>query len=272
MSGPGRDRLPPTTADPTVRFSDRVGAYVAARPGYPPGVVATLAARAGLGEGTVVADVGAGTGIFTALLMGTGARVHAVEPNAPMRDALVAGLQGRAGLTVHEGTAEATGLPAGSVDLVTAAQAFHWFDVVAARRECARILRPGGLVALVWNNRVDDTTPFVRAYEELLRRRGTDYAAVDHRRNQDERLSAFFGPGAPMERHGFDNHQVLDAAGLRARLLSSSYAPLAGHPDHEPMLAELDAIVDAHGHDGRVVLEYRTELVLGRLGAGVAGA
>jgi SAM-dependent methyltransferase len=214
-----------------------------------------------------VADVGAGTGIFTASLLATGARVSAVEPNAPMRQALVASLGEHARLTVHAGSAEATGLPAGSVDLVTAAQAFHWFDAAAARRECARILRPGGRVALVWNNRVDDTTPFLRAYEDLLRRRGTDYAEVDHRRGQAERLAAFFGPGAAVEHHLFDNHQVLDAAGLRARLLSSSYAPMPGHPDHEPMLAELDAIVAAHGRDGRVVLEYRTELVLGRLGA-----
>lgn len=258
-------------SDPTGRFSDRVEAYVAARPGYPPSVVATLAAGAGLGPGTDVADLGAGTGIFTAALLGTGARVHAVEPNGPMRAALVELLAGHSGLVVHDGWAEATGLGRGSVDLVTAAQAFHWFDVAAVRAECARILRPGGTVALVWNTRLDDTTAFGRAYEELLRRRGTDYGEVDHRRNQDERIVAFFGPGAELERHAFDNRQVLDGAGLRTRLLSSSYAPLPGHPDHGPMLAELDAVVAAHGTDGWVTLEYRTELTVGRL-AGLSDA
>lgn len=257
---PGGD---PAPSDPTGRFSDRVGAYVAARPGYPPGVIATLVDRAGLGAGTVVADLGAGTGIFTALLLASGATVHAVEPNPPMRGALVASLGGRPGLVAHAAPAEATGLPPASVDLVTAAQAFHWFDVAAVRAECARILRPQGLVALVWNTRLDDTTPFLRAYEDLLRRRGTDYADVDHRRTQERRLAAFFGPEGP-ERFELDNHQVLDGPGLRARLLSTSYAPQPGHPDHAPMLAELDAIVAAHGHGGRVVLEYRTELLLGR--------
>lgn len=260
-------------SDATGRFSDRVDAYVAARPGYPTGVVDTLVDR-GLGAGSVVADLGAGTGIFTAMLLDTGATVHAVEPNGPMRTSLAARLGEHPRLHVHDTSAEATGLAPGAIDLVTAAQAFHWFDVPAVRAECARILRPTGLVALVWNNRIDDATPFLRGYEDLLRRRGTDYAAVDHRRNQDERLAAFFGPHGAVERHAFANHQVLDAAGLRARLLSSSYSPMPGHPDHEPMLAELDALVDEHGTDGQVVLEYRTEIVIGRVGTspGAAGA
>lgn len=260
-------------SDATARFSDRVDAYVAARPGYPDGVVEALVER-GLGAGSVVADLGAGTGIFTAMLLDAGATVHAVEPNGPMREALAARFGEHPRLHVHDTPAEATRLAAGSVDLVTAAQAFHWFDVPAVRTECARILRPSGLVALVWNTRIDDATPFLRGYEDLLRRRGTDYAAVDHRRNQDERLAAFFGPETSLERHPFANHQVLDAPGLRARLLSSSYSPMPGHPDHEPMLTELDALVAEHGTDGRVVLEYRTELVIGRVGApgGAGGA
>lgn len=250
-------------ADPTTRFSDRVAAYVAARPGYPPEVVATLADRAGLGPGAVVADLGAGTGIFTRALLAAGAVVHAVEPNGPMREALVADLGAEPALVVHDATAEATGLASASVDLVTAAQAFHWFDVALVRRECARILRPDGLVALVWNTRLDDAGAFSRGYEALLRRRGTDFAEVDHRRDQAERLAGLFGRDGP-ERHAFAHRQVLDRAGIRARLLSSSYAPPPGHPDHEPILAELDALVDAHGEDGRVTLDYRTDLFLGR--------
>lgn len=261
-------------SDATGRFSDRVEAYVAARPGYPSGVVDALVDRAGLGAGSVVADLGAGTGIFTASLLDAGATVHAVEPNGPMRASLATQLGGHPRLQIRDTSAESTGLAPGSIDLVTAAQAFHWFDVPAVRTECARILRPTGLVALVWNTRIDDATPFLRGYEELLRRRGTDYTAVDHRRNQDERLAQFFGPEGPFERRAFANHQVLDAPGLRARLLSSSYSPMPGHPDHEPMLTELDALVAEHGTDGRVVLEYRTDLVIGRVGTsgGAGGA
>lgn len=248
--------------DPTGRFSDRVQTYVRARPGYPPEVVDALRERTGLGPGTVVADVGAGTGIFTRLLEATGAHVHAVEPNEAMLAALIASLAPGSQVRTHRRPAEATNLASASVDLVTAAQAFHWFDRDGAGREFRRILRPGGAVAIVWNGRVT-TTPFTTGYDALLRRWATDLGQVDHRQIPREAIVEFFG-GGPVERLELENHQVLDREGMRDRLLSSSYAPAAGHPDHGPMLADLDRLVDAHAVDGHVRLEYRTELYLGR--------
>lgn len=254
------------TPDPTRRFSDRVADYVRYRPGYPEALLRVLEAEVGLGPGSVAADVGSGTGISTELLLASGAEVWAVEPNAEMRAAAEARLGGRPGFHSVAGTAEATTLSGASVDLVAAGQAFHWFDRERFRAECVRILRHrhrDGWVALFWNSRRTESTPFLRDYEALLRRFGTDYERIDHTKLGPEDFEAFFG--SSYESRRFDNHQIFDLKGLCGRLLSSSYTPAPGHPDHEPMLDELRRIFGRHQEAGRVRLEYDTELHLGRL-------
>jgi hypothetical protein len=149
---------------------------------------------------------------------------------------------------------------------VTAAQAFHWFKGEAARREFARILRRGGWAVLVWNRRLDEGTPFLRAYEALLQTLGPAYTEVDHRRAGDPRaLSRFFGPGGWVTGR-FSNRQALDWPGLEGRALSSSYVPLAGRQGHETFMAGLRRLFETYSDRGSVVLEYRTELFAGRLG------
>lgn len=250
--------------DPRRRFSDRVEHYVRSRPGYPEEVVGLIRRDTGVEPPAVVADVGSGTGLFAELLLRHGYRVLGVEPNAEMRRAAEERLAGRDGFTSVAGAAEATGLETASVDLVAAAQAFHWFDLEPARRELTRVLAPPRWAALVWNTRRAGSTPFLRAYEGLLRRWGTDYLEVGHREVSREALGAFFA-GGRYRRHALDHEQRLDLDGLRARLLSSSYVPGPGHPDHEPMLRELEAIFTEHQDGGKVVIEYDTELFVGRL-------
>ncbi len=248
--------------DPTQRFSDRVDDYERYRPGYPEGVLGILRAGAGLAPAAVIADIGAGTGISTELFLRNGNAVFAVEPNREMRAAAERRLGGRPGFASVAGTAEATTLPAASVDGIVVAQAFHWFDPVGARAEFRRILRPGGWVALLWNTRRKDT-PFARAYEALLEQFGTDYAQVKHERVDEPALAAFFARG--FTRQSVPNFQILDDEGLRGRLQSSSYAPAAGHPRHGPMLAELARIFRDHQRDGHVRVEYETQLFVGRI-------
>lgn len=251
------------TVDPTHRFSDRVADYVRYRPGYPQALLQALIDETGLGPGSVAADVGSGTGISSELLLRSRCRVYGVEPNAEMRRAAEDRLADEPRFTSVAGTAEATTLTDASVDLTAAGQAFHWFDRRRARAELSRVLRPGGRVALFWNARSTDATPFLRDYEALLRRFGTDYGEVDHTRLDRPVFDRFFG-GAYVAR-SFPNEQILDLPGLRGRLLSSSYAPAPGHPDHQPMLDELRRIFDRHQAAGRVRLEYDTELYLGPL-------
>jgi SAM-dependent methyltransferase len=249
-------------ARPTERFSDRVGDYVRFRPSYPAAVVAFLH-RIGLPPGGVVADIGAGTGISAKLFLDAGHRVIAVEPNAAMREAADAWLGQNPGYSSVAGTAEATALADGSVDLVAAAQAFHWFDAPAAKREFLRILRPEGRVALFWNKRLLDGSPFLRDYEALLRQYGVDYDAVAERYGDDATMEAWFG--GPVEAASFDHEQRFDFDGLRGRLCSSSYAPKEGHPSFAPMMARLRELFDADVEpDGRVAFRYETRVYAGR--------
>jgi SAM-dependent methyltransferase len=249
--------------DSKARFTDRVDDYVKYRPGYPPEVLDLLARECGLGQACTVADVGSGTGIFAKLLLGTGARVVAVEPNAAMRAAAEHDLGGSSQFRSVDGSAEATTLDAGSVDLVTAAQAFHWFDPARFRAEAARILRTLGQVALVWNDRAP--SPLNDDYEAMLDALAPDYANVRERdRSPEPKMRSFFAP-AEFRRSLFPNRQVFDEEGFRGRLRSSSYAPREGHPLHGPIYARLAEIFAKHAKDGRIELTYETVVYWGRL-------
>jgi len=254
---------------PEGRFSDRVADYERARPGYPEAVVDALEGCGALFPGAVVADVGSGTGLSSRPFLARGYEVHAVEPNDAMRAAAERALGAQAGFRSVAGKAEATGLAEASVDLVVAAQAFHWFEAEAAREELRRVLRPAGRVALLWNVRRGGGSPFLSGYEDLLRTWAIDYAQVDHRRIGPAGIAAFFG--GPYESFLFENVQRLDRERLRARLFSSSYTPPVGHPHREPMAAALDALFDAHQRRGEVALAYDVELFVGPLAAS-AGA
>jgi len=249
--------------DSQARFSNRVETYIRSRPGYPPAVIDLLAAECGLAANDFVADVGSGTGILAELFLKNGNRVIGVEPNAEMRAAGERLLAGYQDFTSINGTAEATTLPAASVDIITAAQAFHWFIRDRARAEFGRILKPGGWVCLLWNERRTDSTAFLRDYEKLLLNFGTDYQAVRHE-NVYENIAAFFAPNE-FKLKSFENLQVFDYEGLKGRLLSSSYVPAEGQPRSAEMLDALRSLFDAHVQNGSVVVEYDTRVYYGRM-------
>jgi len=251
-------------SDPTLRFSTRVENYIRYRPGYPPQVLETLTTECGLTPASTVADIACGTGIFTRMLLDNGNRVFGVEPNREMREAAERLLASYSNFTSVAGTAEASTLPDRSVDIATAAQAAHWFDLQKARREFARILRPAGYGVLIWNERSTDTTPFLRAYEDLLLRYGTDYEQVRHEHTTDN-IGSFFAP-SHYESRVFDLRQEFAYADLEGRLLSSSYAPTPGHPNYGPMVQELRGIFDRFKRDERVSMDYLTRLYYGQLG------
>lgn len=252
-------------SDSTERFSSRVADYVRYRPGYPPALLEWLHRDIGIPAETQVADIGAGTGISTQLFLAAGHPVIAVEPNGPMRDAAAHWLaDDYPRLTLVDGTAEATTLANASVGLVAAAQAFHWFDTNAVRREWARILQPGGMALVFWNSRLLDASPFLVGYERLLIDYGTDYTEVAERYQSDDEMRTWFGDGLRGIAR-FPNVQHLDLDSLRGRLLSSSYAPQAGHPRHLPMLVALQQLFDTCAVNGQVAFEYQTRAFIGTL-------
>lgn len=250
--------------DPTQRFTTRAEDYARHRPHYPPAVLDILREECGLLPAHVIADVGSGTGLLTVLLLRNGNRVYAVEPNDAMRRAAERDLRDFPSFVSIVGRAEDTTLPSASVDLVTAGQAFQWFDHARARAEFARILRPGGWVVLVWNRRRADDDTLQRGLAELRDRFPADDAAARRRRHDTEAICGFYGP------RGFrlrtcPNQQVLDWPGLRGNLLSHSSMPQPGQKGHDEIMAELRRLFEAHQEDGRVVVRYETQVYTGHL-------
>ncbi len=255
-------------ADPTERFSDRVDAYVRARPHYPDAMAGLLMRELGLPTSASVADIGSGTGISCLPFLRAGMPVWGVEPNAPMRLASAVALSEFPRYQAVDGNAEATGLADESVDLAVAGQAFHWFRHAEFRRELLRVLAPGGALALFWNSRQHEASPFMSGYNELLLEYCIEYRAKwkgdDVGVKHAPAMALVFG-GRHWRQASLDNAQVLDRAGLVERVESDSYAPPRGDPMHAPMIDALHRLFDRCAEGGGVTFIYKTRLFFGRL-------
>jgi SAM-dependent methyltransferase len=212
--------------------------------------------------GSVVADMGSGTGLLSRQLLELGCKVFAVEPNREMREAAEAALGGHPGFTSVAAVAEATGLADRGMDLVVAAQAFHWFDHGRAREEFSRILKPERWVALLWNYRRLDSTAFLRGYEALLRKYCPEYAETLDRDLHRRQVVDFFTGNVSLAT--FENLQEFDWAGVEGRHLSQSFVPLEG-PRVTPMMRELRELYETNQSNGRIAFEYETRVYLGKL-------
>jgi len=251
--------------DYTQRFSDRVEAYVKFRPGYPSALVQTLLQKTRLEAGAVVADIGSGTGIFTQLLLDQGLKVFAIEPNANMREAAEVLFADYPHFTSIDAPAERTGLADNSLDLITAAQAFHWFNSTTTKAEFGRILKPDGKLALIWNKR-KVSQPFQHAYEATLRDYVPEYGVLNHMNLTDSDIAAFFDHGH-MELLRFDNSQQLTFSGLLGRLKSSSYCPAEDSPQYPSLVAALATLFEEFALNGVIDFQYETQLYLGPVAA-----
>jgi len=246
------------------RFSNRVEDYIRYRPGYPAGVISFLSENCGLLTGHIIADIGSGTGLLSKLFLDHGNHVYGVEPNAEMYAAGEEFLRDYPNFAGVNGSAEDTKLSTHSVDFVAAGQSFHWFDPIISRAEFSRILKPGGWVVVIWNERILDSTPFLRDYEALLYRFGTDYGKVSDSYPRLEKMRSFFVSETFLS-HDLPNLQEFDFEGLSGRLRSSSYAPSADQPNFLEMMTELEHIFTAYQQDGKVRFDYHTRIYAGAL-------
>ncbi|WP_411348531.1 class I SAM-dependent methyltransferase [Paenibacillus sp. WLX2291] len=249
--------------DATQRFSARVDDYAKYRPSYPAELLDYMQQTIGLQSGHKVADVGAGTGIFTALLLERGLNVFAVEPNEPMRRAAGETLPAEH-LHLVDGSAEQTNLPDHSVDVIVCAQSFHWFDTQRAVSEFRRIAGADGKLVLIWNTRLQTGSEFLERYEQLLQQFGTDYNEVNHQYMFSQLQHPVFREGT-MQRATFINRQVLDLDGVQGRLRSTSYVPSVGEPGYAQMMEEAERIFNETEQDGVVYMDYETEVYWGQL-------
>jgi SAM-dependent methyltransferase len=233
-------------------FGSAGDAYERGRPSYPAEAVSFLSGELALGPEATVAEVAAGTGKLTRLLVPGGARIVAVEPVAAMRAVLAEKVPTA---DVVAGAAEALPLAEASVDTVVVAQAFHWFRVPEALAEIARVLRPGGGLAMVWNDR-DDAVPWVGALSALIRwddRPVPSYADVDW-----SAAVADTGEFGPLDHRQFRLDQHLDAETLVDRVLSTSYIAAGAPAEQAAMAAKVRRLVA--DLEEPFLLPYRTDV------------
>ncbi|MBM3327896.1 MAG: class I SAM-dependent methyltransferase [Calditrichaeota bacterium] len=246
--------------DPKGRFSSRTPFYHAARPRYPLAMQDFLKAELGLGPGSMVADVGSGSGLSCEPFLALGCRVWAVEPNPEMRREAERHYRVLSWTSV-DGSAEATTLASGQFDCAAAGQAFHWFDADRARIEFARILKPSGSTVIFWNRRIREGG-FNEAYEEIIVRFRRGMEALDDFFRYQGRLNAFFS--GRFETRSLQNHQDLNREGLMARILSASYMPLPYDPDYHDLLKAVDTAFARFERSGKVRIDYNTDVHYGR--------
>ncbi len=251
------------SSDPTQRFSDRVKDYIKYRPGYTPEVLNYIESTCQLTPGAVIADIGSGTGIFSELLLERGYRVYGIEPNDPMRIAAEELLKGQPKFISVNGSSEQTTLPGHSVDLVTAATAFHWFRRDEAKKEFQRILKPNGWVALLWNERRPDADEFAQAYEALLCSQ-PDYKNVNDKYSSYDQLKSFFTEGS-LRKASFANEQIFDAESLAGRARSSSFVPQPDTAESKDFFQQLYNMFARYQKNGKVTFWYNTVVYTGKI-------
>jgi SAM-dependent methyltransferase len=208
----------------------------------------------------IVADIGSGTGISSELFLSNGNKVFAIEPNKEMREKGAELFNQNPQYIIVDGTSENTTLEDCSIDLIVAAQAFHWFDPNKSKAEFRRILRPNGKCLLIWNERLV-RSDFEKDYEGLLLKFGTDYTSSDHRNITLDKIEDFLL--WPVRAAIFDNFQEFDFTGLKGRLLSSSYVPNRDSKVFPAMIQELEEIFNTHKMKGKVTFQYETKVYLG---------
>lgn len=246
---------------PTTRFANRADNYVRYRAGYPQVITSFLEQQLGLQQDSRIADIGSGTGLFAELLLQKGYKVICIEPNEEMRRAAQTRLGHYANFISRRHKAESTGLRSTSIDLITVAQAFHWFDTEDTRKEFRRVLKPGGYTVLAWNIQKTDTA-FLQAYADLKETYRIDESPATN--IDEQQITAFLDSGG-FQKIIFPNVQLLNFDALKGQLLSVSYIPLPGHSSYETMISALVQLFVACNENGFVRMEFETQLYWGRL-------
>ena len=246
---------------PISRFSNHSEDYQKYRPRYPEAIITYLEQNIGLNKAQLIADIGSGTGIFTELLLNHHYQVLAVEPNAQMRSQAETRLKQYPKLKHINGMAEQTDIAAHTVDLITVAQSFHWFDLIQTKAEFKRILKPGGHVLLVWNI-LQRKSQFLKAYQALKDKYTDRKPYVE--KLESARIESFLGP-AKIVKQEIYHSRLLGKEELLGYFRSSSYSPIQGEAGYEKLVTEIDQLFSEHEQNGFVKLEYDAKLFFSSL-------
>lgn len=250
--------------DSKQRFSNRVKDYHKHRPAYPVGIISILKTEKSLPPDAIIADIGSGTGMLSKLFFAQAKTVYAVEPNENMRRQAEKDFANVPNFISINGSAEKTTLPPASIDFITAAQAFHWFDREKARAEFKRILKPNGNVALVWNYRDVENDDLQRDYENILSTHIPNYKQLDHKNMTDEKIHDFYGT-TDIQQFSLPNSQLFDLSSFKGRVLSSSYVPKPPDATTQLILESVESLFEKFQQNGKIRFVYQTQMYLGQL-------
>jgi ubiquinone/menaquinone biosynthesis C-methylase UbiE len=242
------------------RFSDRVADYIQYRPHYPIEFLDILKTEIGFDSTKIIADIGSGTGISSELFIDNRNTVYAVEPNLEMREAAEEIFVSNSNFNSINGSAEQTNLESNSIDLIVCAQAFHWFNKELSKLEFNRILKPDGHICMIWNER-STASEFQKSYEEILFESITEYKNVNHKNIDIKILEEFYFP-RKLKKFKLLNHQLFELAGLKGRLMSSSYCPKQGY-EYDNLMQRIENLFSQYKENGKVKFEYETRVYLG---------
>ncbi|NHJ32204.1 MAG: class I SAM-dependent methyltransferase, partial [Asgard group archaeon] len=229
----------------------------------PKEIISELKKEQLLSEDSVIADIGSGTGIFTKLLLRTGCKVFAVEPNEEMREAAEKILGWYPNFISVNGQAEETTLERRSLDMITVAQSFHWFNQEETKQEFKRILKSTGSLVLIYNTRQIERSPFMADYDRMLVKYCPEYEGVAKQYISLQLAKEFFGT-KEVTRFTCRNFQIFDFNGLKGRLLSSSYTPREHQVGYELLMDELEKIFETHQENSQVQFLYETKMFYGK--------
>lgn len=244
------------------KFTNKAHNYALYRPSYAKSYLDFLQKE--YAPTAQIADIGAGTGILTAQLLNNDFQVTAVEPNEEMAGVLQTDLRRFANFTFQNGTAENTHIPAATIDLITTAQAFHWFDALAFQAECRRILKPAGTVHLIWNRR-DQKDPIIQELEQLNKAHCPGYQGLSNGIGDDSaKIHTFFGH-ENYEVLQFDNPLFYSLETFIGRNLSASYAPTENDSSYPAFVDALIKLFRRHETGGKLRLANQTVVYLGIL-------
>lgn len=250
--------------DNTTKFSDKVEVYRQYRPSYPDAFVHYLFDEVGISQDACVADIGAGTGILTEILSEHVKTVYAIEPDRNMRIACMDTCGRSCAFVALEGRAESTGLPDQCLDFITVAQAFHWFEPHRTQLEFSRVLKPDGMVILVWNSRVPDA-PLTIAWDAVCRKHCPNFTGFSNDSVMSEsQVHDFFRDGI-CETRQYPNNRLLDLASFLGTALSASYAPVFGQPAYDSFVTALTQLFWEHATGEKILVPMYTHSYVGRI-------
>lgn len=247
------------------KFNGMGKVYSKYRPSYPLNFVDYLFTDVGMSQSSIIADVGSGTGILTRQLLEKGSNVYGIEPNADMRVIAETNLNNFPGFTSVSGSAENTTIDDNSVDYITVAQAFHWFDREKFKKECQRILKPEGKVILVWNTRDNENELVIENYE-VNRKYCPNFKGFSdgmYGKTNNDDFSDFFN--GEYETKVFLNNLIFDMDGFIGRNLSASYALKSNDAQYNDYVNELKKIYEKYSNNGQLIMPNLTRSYVGNV-------